>query len=156
MNWLRFFGHRCKEHIILPYSMTEDKPKGTLTYAFDIDRTLTRFPVELRSMMRGLVIVGHKVIVLTGKMCIETYTQELNPDRYQRVEQLTALGIYHNVHYHKLYIACGIPDDGTAVGKAKAEILKELDACMFVDDTSLYLEAARNACKDLCCLHVVP
>ena len=126
--------------------------KGGLIYAFDIDGTLTRHTRELRECMRCLRLGGNAVAVLTGKETPTEYSQEENPDRPYRVLQLSQLGIYEEVHFDHLLIACGSSQE--AVGVNKASILRELKAHIFIDDSKVYIKAVREHCPEVACLWV--
>jgi hypothetical protein len=60
------------------------------------------------------------------------------------------------VHYDSLFIACGAVDQGESVGIAKAEIMKEEKADMFIDDAVPYVNMCRQHAPSVAVLYVVP
>lgn len=127
-----------------------------MTFAFDIDGTITRFPDAMREMMAGLRLRGNRVLVLTGKQTPIVFEQKDNPDRGLRISQLKGFDIKPELHFDELFIACGPVDQGEGVGIAKAKIMVDEKVDLFIDDSARYVNTCRHHAPNVAVLYVVP
>lgn len=110
-----------------------------MTFAFDLDGTLNRYPKQLEAIMLGLKATGHTVVVLTACPALET--------EEQRMKMITDVGVaLTSLDYLVL-----VPDDG--ISKAKHCFANNIS--MLVDDAPHNLENVRRISPATCCLRVV-
>lgn len=107
-----------------------------MTYAFDIDGTLTPDPKRMGDMMSSLVRAGNRVIVLTGAIRGTEIT------RPERIAQLNSLGIHHDEHYDEIFISVG--GDMVEVARGKGKVCREEKVDMVFEDNEDFIRFIRT------------
>lgn len=119
-----------------------------MRFAVDIDQTVTAWPAEFATIMEALMNQGHGVVMLTGCLEPDNFTEE------EREEELEELGLYKGQHYDSIKIAHGTSFEGIA--KDKAKFCKENEVNVDFDDDKQYQRAIRNMSSSTLCLNVMP
>lgn len=104
-----------------------------MTFCFDLNGTIDRFPESFKAIMQGLVSQGHYVVILTGAI-----HGSVDATIEKRQAEAAGWGLEHGKHYSDLVIALGnsIPD----VAEAKASYCITHHAVMLFEDTLQYAD----------------
>lgn len=111
-----------------------------MTFAFDLDGTLTREPRALKPIMIALVAMGHHVVVLTA-------VEHGEGNRQNRLGMLASHQYVEGIHYTQL--VCVVTGDDKGHFCAANQVV-----CMFEDDRG-YIEAIRRISPATACWLVV-
>lgn len=115
-----------------------------MTFAFDLDGTITRHPKQMDALMRGLLATGHYVIILTGVCSIEP------PNGRDML--LARAGLRADIYHEMVRIII----DGKADDHEKKAIYCRAHAVDFlVDDNIGWLNEVRRLSPNTACLHVI-
>lgn len=107
-----------------------------MKYAFDLDGTLTKYPIILGNIMSSLKNNGHEVIIVTVGS-----SQPFDSKEY-RLQWAASLGI---TGYELYYLN---------VGETKGELLKQLNVDCLFDDSPHILVEAKDKNPYLCPLRI--
>lgn len=114
-------------------------------YAFDLDGTLD-VPAIAR-LARDLYAAGHKIHVVTG--WLDPICKDIELVRQSKTQKLEALG----VPYHEMHLVRAPVRDFSIVAKAKAEILKKIEAGLFIDDMIEFAQASFSVGVSSLCVY---
>lgn len=117
-----------------------------MTYAFDVDGTITHNPLVMGGLMKSLKDAGHKVIVMTGCLSASPTSCEQRKDQLNRCVPAVVMGI----HYDDLTVVCAPTYDEVGIGKGKECREKNVD--LMIEDTAAWVVFIRRESPQTICL----
>lgn len=107
-----------------------------MKYAFDLDGTITKYPIILGNIMSSLKNSGHEVVIVT------VGSNDPRDSKEFRLQWAASLGL---VGYELFYLN---------VGETKGELLKHLNVDCLIDDSPNILIEAKEKNPNLCPLRI--
>lgn len=108
-----------------------------ISWAFDLDGTISADPLVYQDVMSALVAKGNRVWVMTG-----VHGKTVKPgDTAAKQDYMASMGITRSVHYTDLLVLAEDPGGGHADGKAKALVANNVN--VLVDNDVNNVKAAR-------------
>lgn len=106
-----------------------------MIFCFDIDGTISTYPVAMSVLMQGIQAAGGQVVVLSGHTA-DTATEDAIAEKQQLLSQLGC------DHYTELVV---VANPKNKVADLKVAYMRQRGADVLVDDNHDNIRAARKA-----------